>query len=161
MPEKDEIILATILCIFIVLATAYTALSKDSDKITSFFSRYNPKQAEEFAEIVKETAKMYGIKPSIIAAIIVHESGVRPYAISKGGDYGLMQVRWKIHRKSYPELKTAKDLLNPRTNVRIGTEIFARYYAQKKNVRNALIRYNGGSASFARRVLKTIKRLEQ
>ena len=106
MPEKDEIILATILCIFIVLATAYTALSKDSDKITSFFS-------------------------------------------------------WKIHRKSYPELKTAKDLLNPRTNVRIGTEIFARYYAQKKNVRNALIRYNGGSASFARRVLKTIKRLEQ
>ena len=157
MSKKDGIIL--VLAIFIVLALTCTAES--SDKITSLFSRYNPKQAEEFAEIVKETAKMYGIKPSIIAAIIVHESGVRPYAISKGGDYGLMQVRWKIHRKSYPELKTAKDLLNPSTNVRIGTEIFARYYAQKKNVRNALIRYNGGSASFARRVLKTIKRLKQ
>ena len=135
--------------------------AEGADKISALFSRYNPQQAEEIAQVAKNTAKNYEVNPNIIAAIIVHESGVRPFAVSKGGDYGLMQVRWKVHKSAYPELKTSPSLLfDPAVNIRIGTEIFARYYAKKGTIKGALLRYSGGNSTYTNKVLKTFKELE-
>lgn len=86
--------------------------------------------------------------------MIVHESNARTNAISKGGDYGLMQVRWKVHRKDFG-IKNSADLLNPELNIDVGTQIFARYYAQKKTIRKALLRYSAGNVKLANKILKT------
>ena len=156
MSEAAERICVIITCVLIILATIFSLPSEGADKISALFYKYNPARAEEIAEVVRVTANDYDVNPNIIAAIIVHESGVRPRAVSKGGDYGLMQVRWRVHRKTYSEIRQSAALLfEPSINIKIGTDIFARYYKQKKTLRGALIRYNGGSASFANRVLKT------
>ncbi len=161
MSEKAETILAIILTAFILIATIFALPSESSDGITSLFAKYNPKQAQKISQIVKDTANKYGINPNIIAAIIVHESGVRPCVISKGGDYGLMQVRWNVHRKSYPDVKNAGELLNAETNIRIGTDIFMKYYRQNKTIKAALRKYSGGSSVYAQKILKTVERLEK
>lgn len=134
--------------------------AEGADKITALFAGYNPKRAAEIAEIVKDTADGYGINPGLIAAIIVNESGVRPEVVSKGGDYGLMQVRWKVHRRTYPELKNSPSpLFDAETNIRIGTDIFVRYYKQKKTIRGALLKYSGGSRKYAEKVIKIFESL--
>ena len=160
MSERTESIIALIVCVFILLATILAIPSEGADGIAALFSKYNSKQSDEIAQIVRSTAKDYGVNPNIIASIIVHESGVRPWAVSKGRDYGLMQIRWRVHRKSYPELKSPDALLDVGTNIRIGTEIFARYYVQKKTIKGALLRYSGGNVGLTNRELRTFERLE-
>ena len=150
-----EIKFAKIAAFIIVLLTILMAVkSEGADRIEKLFRKYNPKQAHKIAQIVKTYDKA-----NVIAAIIVHESSVRPWVISKCGDYGLMQIRWRMHRKEYPYL-TANDLLNAETNIKVGVEIFNRYYAQKKTLRGALLRYSGGNTNYANKVLHTIRELE-
>ena len=161
MSERTETILVIVACVLIFLATILALPSEGADKISALFAKYNPQQAKEIAEIVRNTAEAQSINPNIIAAMIVHESGVRPKVISKGGDYGLMQIRWRVHRRTYGEIRTsAAPLFDPMTNIKIGTDIFARYYAKKKTLKGALLRYSGGNNAYARKVLKTFGALE-
>ena len=162
MSEAAERICVIIACVLIIIATIFSIPSEGADKISALFSKYNPAQAEEIAELVRVTANDYGVNPNIIAAIIVHESGVRPNVVSKGGDYGLMQIRWRVHRRAYSEIRTsAAPLFVPKTNIRIGTDIFVRYYAKKKTLRGALLRYSGGNSAYTRKVLNTFGVLER
>ncbi|MBQ9420066.1 MAG: transglycosylase SLT domain-containing protein [Synergistaceae bacterium] len=147
-----EIRIAKIVAAVIIICTVKMAFG--ADKITELFMKYNPKQAAEITEIVYDAGKKYGVDPNVIAAIIVRESGVRPRVISKGGDYGLMRVRWKVHRD---KVRNAAELLNPRTNIYVGTRIFAEYYRRQKSLRGALLRYSGGNKTLADRVLRTLK----
>ena len=153
MSEKTEILIAKIIAIILfILAIIQTC--EASDKITELFSKYNKEQASAFAAIVREAGKEYGIEPEIIASIIVVESGARPHVISKGGDYGLMQVRYKVHAD---KVSNANELLDPKTNVFVGTEIFSQYYRQKKSLHGALVRYSGGNQKMAAKVLRVLK----
>ena len=93
---------------------------------------------QNYADIIIQAGEKFKIEPYVIAAIIVHESTVNYKAVSKGGDYGLMQVRWKVHEKAikaeYPKVKTAKDFFDPKTNVFFGTRIFSECAAKSKDL---------------------------
>ena len=132
------------------------ATAGEREVISKFFRHYNKNISDDVTEYVIQAGEHFKVDPLLIASIIVRESGARPNVISKGGDYGLMQVRWKVHRNM---VNSPKELLDPKINIFIGTEIFARYYVQKKTLRGALIRYNGGSKTMANRVLATFNYL--
>jgi len=153
MSEKTEIFIAKIIAAIIILLCCIE-IAEASDKIETLFMKYNKRQAVRIAEFVREAGKKFDIEPEIIASIIVVESSVRPYAISRGGDYGLMQIRYKVHKD---KVKSANHLLDPKTNIFIGTKIFKQYYEQKRDLRKALIRYSGGNKKMAAKVLKVLK----
>ena len=100
----------------------------------------------------------------MIAAIIVHESTVNRKAVSKGGDYGLMQVRWKVHagdiKKRFPEIKSASGMFNARTNIMYGTEINAQCMSKTGTLEKALMRYSSGSTKLTTKVLQTLRDLK-
>ena len=165
---------ATILItVFLIFFCAETVLSKEvdgkADIITGLFKHYNPKlsalQAQELSSLVIQAGEKFALDPFLLAAIIVRESSARPWAISKGGDYGLMQVRWHVHKeqikKKYPQAREAADLLRPEINIFVGAEIFARYYAQKKTIHGGLLRYSAGNTTLAKRVLRTLSELDR
>ena len=153
MSEKIEIFIAKIVAA-IILILCFVKVCEAADKITTLFMKYNAAQASAFSAIVREAGKEFDIEPEIIASIIVVESGVRPHVISRGGDYGLMQVRYRVHKN---KVKSANELLDPKTNIFIGTRIFKQYYEQKKDLRKTLIRYSGGNKKMAAKVLKVLK----
>ena len=136
--------------------------------MADLFSRYNRKlsqpQAKQIAAVVLQAGERFRLDPLLIASIIVRESSARPWAISKGGDYGLMQVRWRVHqkwiRRKYPQVRDASDLLKPEINIFVGAEIFAGYYAKHKTLRSGLLRYSAGNNVLADRVLATLGELE-
>ena len=85
---------------FLTLLTLVDIARADKAWIDNLFSRY--RASKELTGIVISAGEKFGIDPKVIAAIIVVESSARPKAVSKGGDYGLMQVRWRVHKNDIP-----------------------------------------------------------
>ena len=118
----------------------------------------------QYAEYILQASEKFRQDPFVVAAMIVKESSARHDAVSRGGDYGLMQVRWRVHRRSitqkYPHIKDAKAMLNPEYNILVGTEILARYCASADDLRGGLMRYSAGNRKFAENVFIVLKGLQ-
>lgn len=173
---KPRRIFCLLLLVLIMTGASEAAKKPSSPQVDSrarniyqVFTKANPglsgADAKKFAEIVIEAAEKYKLDPYVIAGIIIHESTVNTKAVSKGGDYGLMQVRWKVHekaiKKEFPKVRKASDMFDARTNIFYGAEIFA-YCMRKANndVRGGLMRYSAGSEKLANKVLATVKELQ-
>lgn len=161
-------ILCLVIFALVLQTAAYSAQSQEARNISELFMKHNPKltakQAASYAGIVIEAAKKYNQDPYAIAAIIVHESTVRNDAVSKGGDYGLMQIRWKVHEKAikqkYPNVKKASDMFDARTNIFFGTEIFAYCMSKSEDLKGGLMKYSAGSTKLTSKVLATVSELK-
>ena len=168
-----KLIIAIIL-VLIISGTSYPASKKAQTidnrarNIYALFTEANPKlepaNAKKYAEIVIQVSEKFKQDPYVIAAINVHESTVNNKAVSKGGDYGLMQVRWKIHEKAikqrFPKVKNAKDMFDARTNIMFGTEIFSDCMRKSDNdVQKGLMRYSAGNTKMRDKVMSTLKTL--
>ena len=160
------------LILVLLLAGAACAAKKypgnHERNIYQLFTRVNPKlnagTAKKYVDIVMAAGEKYKQDPYVIAAIIVHESTVNAKAVSKGGDYGLMQVRWSVHQKAikaeYPKVKKASDFFDAKTNVFFGTRILSECAAKSKDTQGALMLYSGGGTKVTAKVLNTVKELQ-
>ena len=159
---------------FILAGESYPAQKKDKPpdnrarNIYQLFMSVNPKleasSAQKYAQIVIEAAEKFKQDPYVIAGIVVHESTVNNKAVSKGGDYGLMQVRWKIHEKAikqrFPKVKKANDMFDARTNIFFGTEIFSDCMKKTDgDFQKGLMRYSAGNTKLRDKVTATVKKL--
>jgi soluble lytic murein transglycosylase-like protein len=138
--------------------------------IAELLRQYNKKLTDEkaydYAVLIMQACDKFGQDPFVIAALVVSESSARHDAVSRGGDYGLMQVRWRVHEKKirnkYPHIAKAKDMLNPKDNLLVGTEIFSVYRATAKHdVRGALMYYSAGNKRMADKVFTLLAQLEK
>jgi soluble lytic murein transglycosylase-like protein len=138
--------------------------------IAALFQRYNKnlndENAEKYAFYIMQACVEFNQDPFIIAAMIVNESSAKHNALSRGGDYGLMQVRWRVHqkkiKKKYPHIAKANDMFDPKYNVLVGTEIFSTYYATaKQDIRGALMYYSAGNERLTDRVCAVLAQLEK
>lgn len=168
--------LCAVMLLLLVDGEAYSAQKKAAKvpdnrarNIYALFTKANPKldpvNAKKYAEIVIEAAEKFKQDSYVIAAIIVHESTVNSKALSKGGDYGLMQVRWKVHEKAikqrFPKVKKAADMFDARSNIMFGTEIFSDCMRKADNdVAKGLMRYSAGNTKMRDKVMATLKELK-
>mgnify|MGYP002624916354 CR=1 FL=1 len=159
------------LVILLVIACNASAAQKVDSKarnIYQLFTKTNPKleagTVKKYVDIVIAAAQKYKQDAYVIAAIIVHESTVNAKAVSKGGDYGLMQVRWRVHEKAikaeYPKIRKAIDFLDARTNIFFGTRILSECAAKSKDLNGTLMRYSGGGTKITAKVMNTVKELQ-
>ncbi|MCL2146702.1 MAG: lytic transglycosylase domain-containing protein [Synergistaceae bacterium] len=121
--------------------------------------------ANEYANIIRNTSEKFGEDPFIIAALVVVESSVQNDALSKGGDFGLMQVRWKVHKnkliKKYPTIKTEIDMFKPKENITAGTEIFSNYRKSADgDIKKAMVAYSGGSSTHWTKVNNVVSQIK-
>ncbi len=75
---------------------------------------------EVYRTMVVDTARRYGLRPSLVAGVIAVESGWDPQAVSPAGAVGLMQV---LPGEVLPGRPSRKDLLDPATNLEWGCRI--------------------------------------
>lgn len=154
-----------------------TALKKDLIKTTAgskkrYYVTFNMKQDAysktselNYASIVKDQAKRFGVNPALIFALIETESHFNPYATSGIPAYGLMQVvpnsagrdAWMFlkNKKGKP---TRNYLYNARNNIEMGSAymhiLLNRYLSDIKNPNKrelcAIAAYNTGSGNVLR-----------
>ena len=166
LQEKRIKFLLGIIFALLIISEAFG--SSKAENISQLFTKVNPglsvKTAKNYSEIIVDVCKKFNQDPYVIAAIIVHESTVNNKAVSKGGDYGLMQIHWNAHsknvKKKFPKVKNAKGLFDARINILYGTEIFADCVSKKGSVKGGLLCYSAGNEKFANKVLNTIKELQ-
>lgn len=138
--------------------------------IAVLLQKYNRKLSDEkaydYALYIMQASEKFKQEPFVIAAMVVNESSAKHDVVSKGGDYGLMQVRWRVHqkkiKKKYPHIIEASDMLNPKDNLLVGTEIFSTYHATaKQDVRGALLYYSAGNERLADKIFAVLSQLEK
>ncbi len=105
---------------------------------------------------IHQEATRAKLAPELVLAVIEIESHFDPYAISRSGAQGLMQVMpfW-LDEIGHPE----DNLINIDTNLRMGCTIL-KYYMDmaKDDLHEALARYNGsyGSKVYSNKVLAAL-----
>ncbi len=92
--------------------------------------------------IIVREARKNNIDPLLIEIVIKHESNFKPYATSRAGAKGLMQLmpgtalRLGVH-----------DIFDPAENIRGGTQYLAEQLIKFRNLGLALAAYNAGPGS--------------
>ncbi|MCA8272839.1 lytic transglycosylase domain-containing protein [Burkholderia sp. AU30280] len=128
--------------------------------VTALRNRFHVAYADArtIARAVQTESDRYGLAPALLLAIIAVESGFDRHAVSVAGARGLMQVLPTAHRDLVAHVK---DLSDPATNVRIGAAIFRGYLDDADgDVETALVRYNGGTTRYARRVALRVQQFD-
>ena len=81
---------------------------------------------------------------TLVMAMIEHESGFDPKAVSPTDDYGLMQINAVNHEWLKEEYRCA-DMMNPYQNVFCGISIISSYIDKYGELDKALMAYNMGN----------------
>jgi soluble lytic murein transglycosylase-like protein len=97
----------------------------------------------EIAKIVFSKSEKYGFNPYLIMAMIQVESDFKPYAVSKAGAYGLMQVTYSVWKD---ELNIHFNrIFEKEYNIELGLKILKHYYDETDgDLLKALFHYNNG-----------------
>ncbi len=106
-----------------------------------FRRRAEPEIANRVARAIVKEARELQISPSLLAGVLITEnSRLEPETISNRGAVGLMQVM-RFHAGVFD--CDSDDLLQVEANICHGSRVFAGYLKRTKDVRSALLRYNG------------------
>lgn len=105
---------------------------------------------KEYSEYVSKYAEEYEVEENLIYAIIKAESNFNPNAVSKSNAKGLMQLMVataeEVADKIGIEL-TESNILDPETNIQIGTKYIATLLEKYECTEVALAAYNAGSGN--------------
>jgi soluble lytic murein transglycosylase-like protein len=110
-------------------------------------------------------AKESGLDPLLVLAVISIESRFNPIAESVMGAKGLMQIIPKYHQARLREHGGDDAVLDPESNILVGTKILQEYVYRTGTLEAGLQFYNGAARDetgrYALRVLAERERLEQ
>jgi soluble lytic murein transglycosylase-like protein len=106
-----------------------------------------PEIANRVARAIVKEARELQLSPSLLAGVLLTEnSRLEPETVSSRGAIGLMQVM-RFHAGVFD--CDSDDLLQVEANICHGARVFAGYLKRTKDVRSALLRYNGCVKSLA------------
>lgn len=117
--------------------------------------------AQRVVKAAYEQAPKQKISPTLVLAIVAQESGFRPTAQSNRGAQGLMQVRASDHPDKLKG-KERRALLEPETNIEVGTQVLAEYLNDHGGRLDAALKaYSGNATAFPRKVRAAWQEFEQ
>ena len=98
-----------------------------------------------FDDLIERYAAAHGLSAGLVRAVIRHESGFDPRAVSPKGAQGLMQLM-----PATAQALGVADPFDPEQNIRGGVSYLARLMRRYRNLEQALAAYNAGPASVDR-----------
>jgi soluble lytic murein transglycosylase-like protein len=123
-------------------------------------------KARTFVQEAVRHGRQHNLKPELILAVIVVESGARERAVSRRGARGLMQIIPRWHGEKIRQIGGSRELFKPHKNISVGTAILAEYLKHHQgNLRKALLHYSGNRANprsqHPNKVLKAYRKLQR
>lgn len=100
--------------------------------------------SESLQRYIYEICADENVPVTLVMAMIEHESGFDPEAVSPTDDYGLMQINAVNHEWLKEEYRCA-DMMNPYQNVFCGISIISSYIDKYGELDKALMAYNMGN----------------
>jgi hypothetical protein len=141
-------------------------LSHEMTKVSGWVSRryrVSTVLVEPALLAAEESGKQIGVDPLLLVAMMAVESSFNPFAESRVGAQGLMQIIPRFHLDKLGENASADALFDPALNVRVGAQVLHEGLRRYGNLQAALQYYGGASddpsAAYARKVLTMKQRL--
>ena len=126
--------------------------------------RIAPEAADELVSVTLESAKMVGLDPVLLLAVMAIESRFNPIAESHMGAKGLMQVMPSMHLDKLANHGGREVALDPWINIYVGAQILQEYIQRGGSLEAGLQLYNGASndpaSLYAQKVLGERDRLQ-
>ena len=120
--------------------------------------------AARMVSAADRAAGQVGLDPLLVLAVIAVESRFNPIAESGMGAKGLMQIIPKYHRAKLLERGGEDAVLDPESNIHVGTRILQEYVYRTGSLEAGLQFYNGASrdesAQYAQKVMAERLKLE-
>jgi len=127
--------------------------------------RVAPEPVEELVHAAFAAGRLTQLDPLLILAVIAIESRFNPIAESDYGARGLMQVVPRFHLEKLAGHGGEATLLEPHTNILVGTRILDEYIQRTGSLEAGLQLYAGAAddpaRGYAQRVLAEQQRLAQ
>jgi soluble lytic murein transglycosylase-like protein len=162
-PPQDAPLLA---CLPAEAEPAETALDAVQQALVGHLTRRFQIAAEPTGRIVEaayRTAAQVGLDPLLVLAVISVESRFNPIAESGMGARGLMQIIPKYHLDKLAAHGGEEAVLDPESNIAVGTQILREYVRRTGSLEAGLQYYNGAAwdeeARYTNRVLSERRRL--
>ena len=147
---------------------AETALDAVQQSLVEYLTRRFQIAAEPTARIVEAAygaAAQFHLDPLLVLAVISVESRFNPIAESGMGARGLMQIIPKFHLEKLARHGGEDAVLDPESNIAVGTQILREYVRRTGSLEAGLQFYNGAAwdeeARYTHRVLAERRRLAQ
>ena len=102
----------------------------------------------DFVDKAMTVSREVGLDPTLILAVTAVESSFNPFAESKKGAQGLMQVMTRVHVEKYELFGGHEAALDPDANMRVGSLILREYIAKGGSLHAGLRLYVGASSIF-------------
>ena len=100
-------------------------------------------------DLIQKHAQRTGLPPELVARMIQRESGGRADALGDNGkSFGLMQIQMGAAKEAGFQ-GSSEDLMDPDTNIRVGTDYLMRQLNIFKDLNSALAAYNWGPSNVA------------
>ena len=118
--------------------------------VTCSLTNAYPDSIQQWCQLIAAAAKKNGLPASLIAAVMLQESGGDPLITSSSGAVGLMQVMPRdgiaaefmcINGPCFASRPTIKELQDPAFNIHYGSQMLAGLYAKYGSYREALFHY--------------------
>ena len=111
--------------VFAVIAASLSFVTAEARTTTSAApvlakNAFPERMPDSLAQIIKEASAKYGVDANLIAAVAVKESRLNPFAVSKRGAQGLMQLMPRTARSL-----GVQDSFDARQNIFGGTKYLA------------------------------------
>lgn len=113
------------------------------------FVPLNVPMNEDLQEFIFYLSEAYNMDFTFVMALIQHESGFQPDAVSATNDYGLMQIN-ECNHAYIAEALGVTDFLNPYENVRSGMFILRKLFEKYETPEKVLMAYNMGETGASR-----------
>jgi len=122
----------------------------DENLSSCSLSHSYPQEIQQWCSFIESAAAQTGLPPSLIAAVMLQESGGDPKSYSSSGAVGLMQVMPRdglaaefmcINGPCFADRPTIKELQDPDFNIHYGSRMLAKLFAKHGSYREALFRY--------------------
>jgi hypothetical protein len=127
------------------------ALTKSQTAVALWISRRYRVAPEPIGRLVQEAwsvGQLTQLDPTLILAIMAIESSFNPFAQSKVGAQGLMQVMTKLHDEKYQTFGGHHAAFDPVSNLRVGVQVLKECIGRAGSV-EAGLRYYVGAANLA------------
>lgn len=134
--------------------------------IYKFIAETTSLSRKEVLHIVESLVKWgerFNVDPKLLAAIIMQESKFDPFAISRSGALGLMQVIPKWHLDKIIAAKNevgTPELFNASTNIYLGAWVLSDCLKKYKLESALELCYSGGHRGYANSVLNHYKQIK-
>jgi Transglycosylase SLT domain len=145
-----------------------TDLPKQQAAVAFWLSKKYSVAPEPLSALVAEAfeiGRKARLDPTLILAIMAIESGFNPFAQSKVGAQGLMQVMTKVHTEKYDDFGGRFAAFDPVTNLRVGVKVLQECITRAGSIEGGLKLYVGAGnladdGGYASKVLAEHSRLQ-